>query len=110
MVSDEAGMIESDGARQVRIALAPSVSQEKGHDLVIFDGIDRACVAVAHTEQKAAVAADRRTEFAEYGWPKGRNEPRLVDAVDQGFEISQLILPLWRDSIPRLDSRRHPSG
>ena len=89
-----------NGARQVRIAFAPSLSQENRHELVIFDGIDRACVAIPHAEQKAAVAADRCTEFTKQGWPKGRNEPRLVDAVDQGFEISQLILPLWRDTIP----------
>jgi len=64
----------------------------------------------AEMERHPQIGCEILTEFAEYGWPKGRNEPRLVDAVDQGFEISQLILPLWRDSIPRLDSRRHPSG
>ena len=99
IVSDESRTVQGDGARQVGIAFAPSVLHENRHELVIFDGIDGAYVSIPHAEEKAAIAADRCTEFAKQGWPKGRNEPRLVDAVDQGFKISQLILPLWRDII-----------
>ena len=98
-VGDEARMIEGDGGRQIGIALAPSLVQEQRHERIIFDGIDRARVSVAHAEQKSAVAADRRAEFAEQCWPKRRYQSRLVDAVDQGFEVSQLISPLRRDTI-----------
>ena len=85
MVGDEARMIEGDGARQIRIAFAPSLFQENRHELVIFDGIDRACVAVPHAEQKTAIAADRCTEFAKQGWPKRRYQSGLINAVDQTF-------------------------
>ena len=85
MVGDEARMIEGNGARQSGIAFAPSVFQENRHDLVIFDRIDRAGVAVPHAEQKAAIAADRCAEFAKQRWPKRRHQSSFIDAVDQTF-------------------------
>jgi hypothetical protein len=36
-VGEEACMIQRDGARQIRIALAPSVIQEQRHGRIIFD-------------------------------------------------------------------------
>ena len=88
MVGDEARMIEGDRARQDRDRVRSIPLQENRHDLVIFDGIDRACVSVAHAEQKAAVAADRRTEFAEQRRPKRGYESGLIDAIDQTFWIN----------------------
>ena len=85
LVRDEARMIQRDGARQIRIAFAPSVFQENRHELVIFDRIDRACVAVPHAEQKAAIAADRGTELAKQSWPKRGYQSSLINAVDQTF-------------------------
>ena len=88
MVSDEACMIQRDGARQIRIAFAPSVSQENRHELVIFDRIDRACVAIPHAEQKAAIAADRCTEFAKQSRPKRGDQSGLINAIDQAFWVN----------------------
>ena len=88
IVGDEARMIESDDARQVEIEFAPSLSQKNSHQLVIFDRIDRACVAIPHAEQKAAVPADRCTEFAKQGWPKRGDKSGLINAIDQTFRIN----------------------
>jgi hypothetical protein len=81
-------MIERNGARQEGIAFAPSLSQENRHQLVIFDRIDRARVSIPHAEQKAAVTADRRTEFAKQRRPKRGNQSGLINAIDQSFGIN----------------------
>jgi hypothetical protein len=88
IVGDEPRMIEGDGARQEGIAFAPSLSQESRHQLVIFHRIDRACVSIPHAEQKAAVTADRYTEFAKQRRPKRGDESGLINAIDQAFGIN----------------------
>ena len=87
VVGDEAGVIERDGARQSRIAFAPSALQENRHQFVILDRIDRAGVAVPNAEQKAAVAANCCTELAKQRRPERGNQSRLIDAIDQAFGI-----------------------
>ncbi|MCK1542096.1 hypothetical protein IVB12_08950 [Bradyrhizobium sp. 179] len=64
-IVEEAGVVEGGGTRQQRIALAPSLFQEKMHGLVVIDGIDPADIAVPYREKQSAIAADGVTDFIE---------------------------------------------
>jgi hypothetical protein len=55
-------------------AVLSKTGLSRQQELVIFGRIDRAHVAVPHSEEKA-VTADRCTELAKHGWPKGGMSP-----------------------------------